>query len=61
MAAEDLAKSKRLDVLRLDCWAGNETLKTLYRGQGLQEVAELMNEGHRVCLFEKRLGGSTSV
>ncbi len=56
-ACEDLARKKRLGALRLDCWAGNETLKALYRGQGFKEVAELMSEGHSICLFEKSLGG----
>lgn len=56
-ACEDLARRHRLDALRLDCWAGNETLKALYRGLGFQEVAEQTSEGYRVTLFEKRLGG----
>ncbi len=52
-ASEDLARSERLDALGLDCWAGNETLKDLYRGLGFRAVAELTSEAHRICLFEK--------
>lgn len=59
-ASEALVRQDGLDTLRLDCWAGNEVLKTLYRGLGFRDVAEVANEGHRVCLFEKSLGGATS-
>ena len=60
-AAEDLARDARLGTLRLDCWAGNETLKALYRGLGFRAVAEHKSDGHRICLFEKEVRGGTPV
>lgn len=60
-ASEDVAREQRLDALRLDCWAGNETHKGFYLGQGFQGVAEVTSEGHRICLFEKSLRGSARV
>lgn len=54
-ASEDVARERGLDALRLDCWAGNEPLKALYRGLGFRGVAELVSEGHRLSLFEKQL------
>ena len=56
-ACADLARGHALGALRLDCWAGNETLKALYRGEGFRAVAEVASEGHRIALFEKTLGG----
>jgi len=59
-ACADLARGCGLAALRLDCWAGNETLKGLYRGQGFRAVAEVASEGHRITLFEKAVGVGAS-
>lgn len=60
-ACADLARGHGLGALRLDCWAGNETLKALYRGQGFRTVADLTSEGHRITLFEKTVRDGASV
>lgn len=56
-ACADLARESGLDVLRLDCWDGNETLKALYRNLEFREVAEVIIEDYGVTLFERRLHG----
>lgn len=59
-ACADLARGHGLGALRLDCWAGNETLKALYRGQGFCAVAEVTSEGHLITLFEKTVWDGAS-
>ena len=59
---EAAAESARRDgraALRLDCWAGNATLKALFCGLGFREVTELTCEGDRLALFEMDLGGGS--
>ena len=57
-ACADLGYQEGLGALRLDCWAGNETLKALYRGLGFRDVAEVASDGYQVCLFEMNLAGT---
>jgi len=41
--------------LRLDCWDGNEFLKTYYREQGFRDMGRAQEEDYWVRLFERDL------
>ena len=41
--------------LRLDCWDGNEFLKTYYREQGFRDMGRTQEEDYWVRLFERDL------
>jgi GNAT superfamily N-acetyltransferase len=52
---EQQARNQGIDWLRLDCWAGNESLRRYYRGQGFEERGEFGQGEWRGMLFEKQL------
>ncbi len=43
--------------LRLDCWDGNEFLKTYYRAHGFQDLGRVQEEDYWVRLFEQLAAG----
>ncbi len=53
--AEHEALSRGSDILRLDCWAENEVLRSYYRRAGFSEAALLMLGDWHGVMFEKRL------
>ncbi len=58
--AEQAARNRGLDILRLDCWAENASLRAYYRRAGFSEVTQLKLGGWRGILFEKTLKAPAS-
>lgn len=53
--AEQEALARGLSVVRLDCWAGNPSLRAYYRRAGFAEVAVIELGTWEGVLFEKSL------
>jgi len=51
--AESEAQKCQIECLRLDCWAGSQTLKQYYIHKGYQEIAQFKVDGWQGLLFEK--------
>ena len=56
--SERHATAQRLELLRLDCWDGNDVLRRYYRDAGFQEGDAVESYGYRVRLFEKRVAST---
>lgn len=42
-------------LLRLDCWDGNDTLKSFYQSEGFTMLAPIQSDGYKVRLFERKV------
>jgi ribosomal protein S18 acetylase RimI-like enzyme len=49
------ARSRGVPRIRLDCWDGNERLRSLYRAEGYRELEAVPSFGYSVRLFEREV------
>ena len=53
--AAEAARQRGMARLRLDCWDGNEFLKTYYRTRGFEDMGRVQEEDYWVRLFQRAL------
>jgi GNAT superfamily N-acetyltransferase len=51
----NVCQTRRKTFLRLDCWDGNEFLKTYYKQEGFEMLDAVREKDYWVRLFEKRV------
>ena len=49
----EAARKRGKSIIKLDCWDGNEFLKSYYQGEGFRMLEAVEKDGYFVRLFEK--------
>jgi GNAT superfamily N-acetyltransferase len=52
-ACDEAARKRDKSLIRLDCWDGNEFLKSYYQGEGFRMLEAVQEDDYFVRLFEK--------
>jgi GNAT superfamily N-acetyltransferase len=55
-ACAEAARKRGKSLIRLDCWDGNEFLKSYYQGEGFRMLEAVQEDDYFVRLFEKDVG-----
>lgn len=55
LQVEEMARTKEISILRLDCFADNQKLCSYYKNQGFQEVRTIQMPLSKNMLFEKHI------